>query len=174
MKSRILVLLTLVIMMSQALEAQVKALKFGHVNSQELLSQLPEMEAALTKLENINTNNNEQLTKMQAELKSKSEKYMAEQATLTDLINAQRQQELQQMDQNIRAFYQAAQQDIQKKEQELTLPIIEKARKAVEEVGKENGFTYIFDISKGAVIFQGAQSIDVMPLVKKKLGLLPN
>lgn len=174
MKSRIVTLMILVISMTFAMNVNAQVLKFGHINSQELLTQLPEMEAALKKLETLNTNNNEQLTKMQAEMKTKTEAFIAEQATLTELIKAQRQQELQQMDQNVRAFYQAAQQEMQTKEQELTVPIIEKARVAVEEVGKENGFTYIFDISKGGVIFQGVQSVDVMPLVKKKLGLLVN
>jgi outer membrane protein len=38
-------------------------------------------------------------------------------------------------------------------------------------VARENGFTYIFDLSRGSVIYFSEQSEDILPLVKKKLGL---
>ena len=40
---------------------------------------------------------------------------------------------------------------------------------AIEEVGAEQGFTYIFDTSAGATVFNGGE--DVLALVKAKLGL---
>ena len=49
-------------------------------------------------------------------------------------------------------------------------PIVDRAKKAIEEVGKENGYTYIFDAGVGAVLYS-QDSDDIMPLVKKKLGL---
>lgn len=155
-----------------AMNAQAKPLKFGHINTQELMSALPEMEAAITKLETMNTNNNELLTKMQTELQQKSEAFEKDAAGMPEVILAQRQQELQQMDANVRNFYQSAQQDMKKQQQTLTQPIIEKAVKAIEAVGKENGFTYIFDTAKGEIVYKSLQSIDVTTLVKKKLGLL--
>ncbi|MBK8808945.1 MAG: OmpH family outer membrane protein [Bacteroidales bacterium] len=68
-------------------------------------------------------------------------------------------------------YQQEAQSQLQKKEAELFQPILEKAQLAIAEVGKENGFIYIFDISSKVVLFQSDKSIDVMPLVKKKLGM---
>jgi len=57
------------------------------------------------------------------------------------------------------------------KESQLLQPIIEKADKAIKEVGKENGYTYIFDLSRGSVVYFSEVSEDVLPLVKKKLGI---
>ncbi len=54
---------------------------------------------------------------------------------------------------------------------ELLHPIYEKATNAIKEVGKENGFTYIFDLNSGGVVYVAETSEDVLPLVKKKLGL---
>ncbi|MGB0177823.1 MAG: OmpH family outer membrane protein, partial [Owenweeksia sp.] len=68
---------------------------------------------------------------------------------------------------------QKAQEDLQQKQVELLTPIIEKATKAVQDVAKENGFTYILDSSpsKAVVIFAADNSEDVMPKVKAKLGI---
>ena len=47
--------------------------------------------------------------------------------------------------------------------------MIERVRKAIEEVGKEQGFTYIFDISTGVTVYNGGE--DVTDMVKTKLGM---
>ena len=59
---------------------------------------------------------------------------------------------------------------LQKKQQEIMEPIITKARKAIEDVFNEEGYTYIFDKSSGSILF-AKETEDIMPLVKKKLGI---
>ena len=54
---------------------------------------------------------------------------------------------------------------------QLFQPIQEKAIKAVNEVAEENGFTYILDTGAGAVVYSSPSSLDILPLVKTKLGL---
>jgi outer membrane protein len=151
--------------------AHTFAQKFGHINSQELIMKLPEMDAALSKLEDMQTSNNERLKLMQSELQKLNNAYLSERNGMDAIARQSREKELQMMNQNIQGFYQTAQEEMQKKQQELTEPVIEKARKAVEEVGKEQGFLYVFDTSKGEVLYLGAQSVDVLPLVLKKLGI---
>jgi outer membrane protein len=154
-----------------AINAQNKTLKFGHINSQELIQKMPEMEVAISKLEDMQTSNNERLKLLQSELQNQANAFQKIRATLVEADRLKREKELEQMSQNIQSFYQTAQEDMQKKQQELTQPIIDMARKAVEDVGKEQGFMYIFDISKGEVLYMGSQSVDVLPLVMKKLGI---
>ena len=51
-------------------------------------------------------------------------------------------------------------------------PVLQKAEKAIKDVAKENGFTYIFDLARGPIIyFDETMSIDILPLVKAKLGI---
>jgi outer membrane protein len=52
-------------------------------------------------------------------------------------------------------------------------PIFEKAQKAVSDVGKEKGLIFVFDISGelGTVLYHSNESLDILPLVKTKLGL---
>ena len=48
--------------------------------------------------------------------------------------------------------------------------MIEKANQAINNVAKENGFTYVFDTASGSLlVFPDGD--DILPLVKTKLGL---
>ena len=63
------------------------------------------------------------------------------------------------------------QQQLQQKQGELLQPVFDKAEKAIEEVAKEQGLMYVFDIGTKVVLYKSAQSVDVLPLVKTKLGI---
>jgi len=49
------------------------------------------------------------------------------------------------------------------------MPMIERVQDAINDVGAENGFTYIFDTSTGATVYTGGE--DVGSLVRAKLGM---
>jgi len=153
-----------------SLQAQPK-LRFGHINSQELLAAMPERNSAQLVLERYVKQLSDQLQSMQDEYQTKVQDYLKNQTTYSDLIKQTKEQELTTMNENIQAFQTNAQQDMQQKESQLIQPIIDKADKAIKEVGKENAFTYIFDLSRGTVIYFSEMSEDVTPLVKKKLGI---
>ena len=59
---------------------------------------------------------------------------------------------------------------MQAKQQELVQPFIEKAKAAVKEVAKENKYTYIINAIEDVVLYS-EPSDDIMPLVKKRLGI---
>ena len=82
-----------------------------------------------------------------------------------------RQSEIQEMEQRIATFQQTAYTDLQKKQQELVNPVIEKVRKAITDVATENKYTYIFDMSSQVILYTAPNSNDITALVKKKLGL---
>lgn len=156
-----------------AANAQGIIYKFGHVNSQQLLSEMPEFEGALKAMEKLQTDGNELLQTMQTEMQNQLTAYQNAANTMTNDQRAAKEAQLGEMQQKIQTYYQQTQDDMKQKELELTQPIIEKARKLVEEVGKENGFTYIFDTAKGELVYLGMDSQDIMPLLRKKLGIIP-
>jgi outer membrane protein len=76
------------------------------------------------------------------------------------------------MNRKIQEFQTNAQTQLQEKQAELFQPIFAKVDKAIKELGKENGFVYIFDISKGSLLyFDETRSTNVMVLAKAKLGI---
>ncbi|MBR1851254.1 MAG: OmpH family outer membrane protein [Bacteroidales bacterium] len=147
-----------------------KNVKLGHINSNELMQIMPGRDSAQTVLQAEVTELEGTLKSMQAEMEQRYNDYMEKQNGWTELIRQTKQREIQDMGTRIQEFQESAQQQLQSREQELLKPIIDRAKQAIEEVAKEGGFTYIFDSGTGALLYS-QDSEDIMPLVKKKLGL---
>lgn len=147
----------------------LSAQKFGHINTQELFAQMPEMNQVKLKMDTIQSQYENQLASMNEEFQRKAQDYQSQEATMADAVKQIRQQELQEMQQRIQIFYQTAEQDIQKKQQELLTPVHERMTKAIKAVGERENFTYIFD--SAAMVHVGADATDVTPAVKKELGI---
>lgn len=154
------------------MHAQQK-LKIGHINSQELLSLMPESDSAQRKLEKLANDHQLVLEEMSVEFNKKFENYRKalEAGTMSDLARASKEAELEDLQTRIQQFEQTAQQDLQQKRMEIFTPVQEKALNAVNEVAEENGFTYIFDTGMGALVYTSPDSQDILPLVKTKLKL---
>ena len=144
--------------------------KFGYIDSQELLILMPERKAAETEVQDFAKSLEAQLGSMTAEYQESVQEYQANEDTYTDLVKQDKVAEITGLEQRIQTFQQNAQQSLQTKEQELLEPILAKARKAIEDVAEEGGFTYIFDKSQGSILY-AKESENVLPLVKKKLKL---
>ena len=149
------------------------AIKLGHINSQDLFTSMPESDSAQKQLETIAKQYEETLEQLQVEFNKKYEEYskLAQDATVGELILRTKEEELQTLQQRIQSFQQEAQGEIARKRTELFKPVQDKALKAVSDVARENGFTYIFDMAVGTVVFAADNTVDILPLVKKKLGL---
>ena len=159
----------IIITIMLALPMLASAQKFGHINTQELFAQMPEVAQVKLKMDTIQNQYETQLASMNEEIQKKVQDYQAQEATMADAIKQIRQQELQEMQQRIPLFYQTAEQDIQKKQQELLAPIHEKMAKAIKAVGERENYTYIFD--SAAMVHIGSDAMDVTPAVKKELGI---
>ena len=145
--------------------------KLGHLNTQEIISIMPEVQTVQTALGDLQTQWENELLKMREEYYAKIQEYQEKQATMPESIKEARQSEIVEMEQRITTFSQQASADLQRKQQELFEPIIEKVRKAINEVGAENNYTYIFDLSTQSIIYNSPKSNDITALVKKKLNL---
>jgi len=147
-----------------------KNLKFGHINSNDLMQIMPGRDSAQAILQKEVTELEETLKSMQSEAEKRYNDYVANQAGWTELIRQTKQREIQDMGARIQEFQENAQKQLQEREAELLKPIIDRAKKAIEDVAREGGFTYILDSGTGAVLYS-QDSEDIMPLVKRKLGL---
>lgn len=159
------ILLVMALVMPMLASAQ----KFGHVNTSELFQSMPEVARVRLQMDTIQGQYESQLAMMQEEFQKKVQDYQAQQATMADAIKQIREQELQEMQQRIQTFYQTAEQDIQKKQQELLAPVHEKMAKAIQTVGEKEGYTYIFD--SAAMVYVAPTALDAQPAVRKQLGI---
>ncbi len=166
---KIFKLLLVAVILSAATGVSAQNLKFGHINVQELIAGLPIKIAADKQLQSEAQKLQDQLKVMSEELDRKYSDYMTQRDSLSELIRSTREKEIQDYDTRIQNFNRLAQQSISKKEQELLQPIVEKVQKAIDEVGKEQGFIYIFDISSQVVLYHSEESVDCSDMVVAKL-----
>lgn len=145
--------------------------KLGHINSNELLQSMPERSQVEEEIKKYAQELESQLSTMTKEYQSKVQTYQQSQATMSESIKQDKIREITNLEERINDFQQTAQEDLQEREEKLLKPIIDKAKNAIEEVAKANGYTYIFDSGVGVLLYQ-KDSDNIMPLVKKKLGLL--
>lgn len=148
-------------------------IKLGHIDSRLVFAAMPESDSAQKKLEKAAKQIQATLEDLQVDFNKKNEDFnkLSNDASASDLILKTKQEELQSLYQRIQNFQQQAEQDIANQRTELFKPIQDKAIKAVSDVAEENGFTYIFDTAGGALAYFSTDSQDILPLVKKKLGL---
>jgi len=154
------------------LAINANAQKFGYVNSNLLLSELPAMKAADSELE---TYQKQLMASGETMVKAWQEKYQkvaeeVNQGLLSAVQQQAKEQELAGEQQKIQAYELEVQQKLTKKREELIQPILDKVKVAIEAVGKENSYTMIFDSSAGTIL-HASESDDVLTLVKAKLGL---
>jgi outer membrane protein len=166
-----LLLLAVVAITAQFANGQT-ALKFAHVNNDELVRSMPEFDSAVVKLEKLRVQFTNDIELLQVELNNAYQRYLVEGKNWSEMVRQTKEEELGAMQQKIEAFQQQAQQQMQEQQTAMFNPIVEKAEKAVQTVGRENGFIYVFDISKGSVLYVDTEkSTDITSLVKAKLGM---
>jgi len=167
--TRKLAILLVLMLGSFGLYAQ-STLKFGHINSTQLLSQMPDTKAADSSLQKFGASLESQLKTMSAEYQGKIADFKSKEGSMADPIREAKIKEISDLEERIQSFQESAQSSMQKKKEELYTPILKKAEEAINSIAKEKGYSYIFDSSAGTLLF-AQESDDIMSLVKGKLGL---
>lgn len=159
----------LILMLMLIAPLSVFAQKFGHINSQEIMAQMPEFIKARGDIEAQAKQYENDLKSMQDELTRKSDEYEKGKSTMNATAQQQKEQELQQLYQKIQQAYQDTQQALAQKQQELMQPITTKLVNAIKAVGDKGGYVYIMDLSAGIPYISTTLSKDVTAEVKAQL-----
>ena len=169
---RLIGLLAFAAILSFTQNATAQDYKFGHINSDELFAAMPERDTIISEMEDLRTELQNTMEIMQVEYNNKLNDYTEQAETLSEIVRQTKEEELMSLQQRINNFQQNADQQLQRQQMELMQPVIERAEKAIKDVAREGGFTYIFDLSRGPIIFfDEEKSEDIMDKVKTKLGI---
>jgi len=144
--------------------------KFGHIDSAALLELMPEKAKAEKELEAFAKEFQTALEAMAKEYEGKVASFQQTEKDMIPTVRNTKVREISELERRIQEFQTQAQEEIGKKEQDVLTPIIEKARKAIDEVAVAKNYTYIFDNSQGVLLY-AKDTEDVMADVKAKLGL---
>lgn len=168
MWSKIRLVLTVALLFVGGL-AHAQGPKLGHIDRGQLIQLMPERAAAVAKMETFAKSLDDRLKAMADEYKAKRATAEAPPGTLSKTERDMALRELQDLEQRIMNAQEKAEEDMDKMEQELTRPIIEKADAAIRTVAAEQQFTYVIDSSAGLLLTH--QGTDLMAPVKAKLGI---
>jgi len=154
------------------LSSNINAQKFGYINSTELLLSHPDVKSADSKLQDYQTQLLKAGQKMATEFQKHYEAYVkdANSGTISKIEMQKREGVLSQEQNKIREYEIEMQQKLVKKREEVYKPILDKIQEAINMVGKENSYTFIFDSGTGGVL-HAQDSKNVINLVKAKLGI---
>ena len=144
------------------------AQKIGYISADEIIQLMPEGAQVQTQLNQYQQSLYQNADDQKTALNEAVQKFYKDSATMSPSLKEVKRADLQKQVQDMSGMDQKIQNQFEQKRQELSLPIQKKLQGSIEEVAKENGYTYIFP--REALIYMPPTS-DVGPLVRKKLGL---
>lgn len=175
MKSIKTLLLTLTLFASLSTFAQ-KLSKIAHINVQELMAQMPEVQQAQAELKKLEQTYAADIQDSQKMLQAKSKELQDKVKGLSnEEIEARHEEfdklfkEIQNMETNIAGFRKTAMEELQQKSEEKMAPLIKKVQDAIEKVATAQGIDYVMDSSLGVLLV--ANGKDLIEDVKKELNI---
>lgn len=146
--------------------------KIGHINSEQIMQALPEAQDAQKSLDNLVSQWEGELQKMQADWKKKFDEYDKKKLILTDQARADQEKELRDMEQSIadyrnKKFGQNG--ELFQKQNEVMKPIQNKIFKVLEDIAKEDGYDYVFDKSGEILLLYTNDKYDLTQRVLQRM-----
>lgn len=145
MKNKLLAVI-LVFFNVAIVQAEVKV---GFVDLQKAIQSTSAGKKAKAELEGEFNKRKKEFEKQDAELKKASEDLAKKKAVLTEEAFVKKQNDLQETMLKFREAVGQSQFEIQKRQQELTTPILEKIRKTIAVIAKEKGYTMVAESGTG-------------------------
>ncbi len=145
--------------------------KFGHIDMSALIQVMPERATAEKQFNDFQKELEDALGTMQNEFQKKYMEYVQKRDSMTATVRQMKEDDLNATNERIQTYQQSASQQVQAKQTELLKPVFDKAETAIKEVAKEKGLIYVFDMSTRVILYNSNESLDLLPLVKAKLGI---
>lgn len=144
--------------------------KIGYVNTDELMSIMPEAAKVNADLNEYQVSLQQQGLALQKEAEAKRDQYYLDSLKLTPSMKEIRRDDLVKLFTRLQNYEQEAQEKAQQYAQAKIKPIRDKAMDAIKTVAREKGYTYVFDDAANVLLVMPPAD-DLLPMVKTKLGI---
>ncbi len=153
------------------------AQKYAYINSEYILSQIPEYKEAQAELDRVAVQWQKEIESKFASIDSMYKRYQVESITLPEQIKRSREeaiiaQEKAAKDLQKKRFGQSG--DLFKKREELVKPIQDRVINAVNDYAKERGYAFVFDTAGDLTIIYADPKWDINDAVLQKMGISAN
>lgn len=150
--------------------SSVHAQKSGYISVEQMVSLMPEVPRIDTALQKFQSDS------LNAEFASLVQEYQYKDSILTKTdttkipvaVKRQHRQDLEQIAYQVQNWQQISQNVMQNKQQEMLAPVYQRVMKAINDVAKENGYSFVYNQE---VLLVAPPSDNLLPLVAKKLNV---
>lgn len=169
MKKLTKVLVLMVLALGIGFGANAQGQKIGYVDSQVIIDMMPESAKIQQDLQAYYGELQAELQAMATEYQTKMRDYEANSATMSNILRQSKEKEIVDLQGRIQEFQANAESDLAAKQEELSKPMLDKIKTAIDDVVKAKGLAYVFE--KTVILSIGDSAIDITSDVKAKLGL---
>lgn len=151
----------LVVVLTSAVQAEVLV---GIVDIQSVLTSIKDGKEVNSKLEKIFNKKKLELTSTEDKIKKLQEAFKKKSMVMSAAAKAKEEKKIQDEYMAYQQLRMKAQQDMQKEEQALKAPILEKLKPVIESISKKEKVALTFEISSSPVIY-AAKQVNLTPMV---------
>jgi outer membrane protein len=169
MKNFKFLLLTFAVVFSFGLNAQ----RLAYVDSQQILSKIPEYAQAQGQLDNMAKTWESEVSKLRAEIDAMEKAYQAEKVLLTPKLQEEKEKEIDEKRKaalELQRKYFGPDGELFKKRQELIKPIQDQIFNAVQDVARKKRYDMVLDKSGAITLLYVDPSLDISNDVLEKMG----
>lgn len=163
-------------MLSLVMGLGVQAQKFGYVDTEYILGQMPEYKSAQKQLDELAVQWQKELEEKISDLERQYREYQDEKVLLTDEVKKKREDQLAQKDKMVREFQKqkfGPEGDLFKKRQEFIKPIQDKVFESIAKVARKSGLDFIFEKGGEMVMLYANSKFDKSDEVLEEMGIAP-
>ena len=149
------------------------AQKFAYVDSQYILSKIPDYKTAQDQINQISIQWQKEIEAKYSEIDQLYKAYKSDEVLLTDEMKQKRQSEIEQKEQAVKDLQKqhfGVNGDLFKKRQELVKPIQDKVYNAVQDLAEKDNLAIIFDKSSDMTMLYAASKYDKSDEILKNMG----
>ena len=153
--------------------AQNQAAKFGYVDTDYIMSQIPEYKAAQSELDKTSLNWQKEIENKYAEVEKLNKAYQADAILLTEEMKKKREAEIATREKEVKDLQKqrfGVDGEFYKKRQELVKPIQDKVYNAIKVIAEKNALGFILDKSGQVAILYANSKYDKSDEVLVYLG----
>ncbi len=147
-------------------------LKIGYVDTDAILKDLPDAQDVRSQLDQLISEWQGELNRMQNELKSKYDDYEKRKLIMSDQTRAEVEEELTKLEKDIIAYREKKfgnSGELFTKQEELMKPIHNKLFNVIQDVAKQESLDFVLDRSGGVLILYAKAEYDITALVIEKM-----
>ncbi len=143
-------------------------IKWGYLNSLELLALMPETKQADQKLEELQRSKESAFKSLMDKYQKGAQELQEKGQDMTRIEQESKMKEMGDLENRLSQMQANSGEEIAIEKEKLYAPILKKADKYIKQVGKEQGYEFVLDATS---LLYADESRNLLPAVKKKMGL---